>query len=69
MIVSGTNMSFSSYPGVITSIDDFYILSSGLVAMETAIGNYNRSLWHMLKPTGNVCAVFVLFLTLYTYTQ
>lgn len=52
--VPGEIISFSGYPGVITSIDDFYLTSSGLVAMETTIGNSNASLWQDVKPTGQV---------------
>jgi hypothetical protein len=37
--------SFSSYPGLINSADEYYILSSGLVAQETTLENYNNSLW------------------------
>ncbi|GBM34367.1 Putative phospholipase B-like 2, partial [Araneus ventricosus] len=44
-IVPGHTYSFSSYPGMIFSMDDFYIISSGLGAMETTIGNGNASLW------------------------
>ncbi|XP_047119464.1 putative phospholipase B-like 2 [Schistocerca piceifrons] len=45
---------FSSYPGVIGSVDDFYVLSSGLVAVETTIGNNNASLWSYVRPRGQV---------------
>ncbi|XP_039257816.2 putative phospholipase B-like 2 [Styela clava] len=36
---------FSGYPGAIFAGDDFYILSSGLVATETTNGNMNPDLW------------------------
>ncbi|KAF8794203.1 putative phospholipase B-like 2 like protein [Argiope bruennichi] len=49
-IVPGHTYSFSSYPGLLFSMDDFYIISSGLGAMETTIGNGNASLWQYVTP-------------------
>ena len=37
-------VSFSSYPATLASGDDFYVLSSGLIEMETTIGNSNAAL-------------------------
>eukprot|EP00729_Bicosta_minor_P011002 gene11002-15378_t len=37
-------VSFSSYPGVLNSGDDFYVISSGMVQWETTIGNSNSKL-------------------------
>ncbi|CAL1540352.1 unnamed protein product [Lymnaea stagnalis] len=42
--IPGNTMTFSSYPGVLTSGDDFYAISSGLVSQETTIGNSNPDL-------------------------
>lgn len=53
-LVAGHSASFSSYPGLIYSGDDFTVLSSGLVAMETTIGNSNKDLWKYVKPVGTV---------------
>ncbi|XP_056131210.1 putative phospholipase B-like 2 [Lampris incognitus] len=50
----GGIQAFSSYPGSIFSGDDFYILSSGLVTLETTIGNSNPALWKFVNPTGAV---------------
>eukprot|EP00050_Salpingoeca_kvevrii_P007624 m.297426 g.297426 ORF g.297426 m.297426 type:complete len:604 (+) comp13608_c0_seq1:73-1884(+) len=50
-IVPGRKSSFSSYPGTLFSGDDFYLLSSGLVVMETTIGNSNSSLNQYIQPT------------------
>lgn len=53
-IVPGLEMTFSGYPGVIYSGDDFTIISSGLTALETTIGNSNPALWKYLSPHGSV---------------
>ncbi|TNN43272.1 putative phospholipase B-like 2 [Liparis tanakae] len=50
----GGTQAFSSYPGAIFSGDDFYILSSGLVTLETTIGNSNAALWRLVQPSGGV---------------
>ncbi|KAI7808257.1 putative phospholipase B-like 2 [Triplophysa rosa] len=49
-VIPGRVQAFSSYPGSIFSGDDFYILSSGLVTMETTIGNSNDDRWKFVKP-------------------
>lgn len=43
-------MAFTADPGGLYSADDFYVLDSQLVVMETTIDNYNRSLWSNVKP-------------------
>uniref|UniRef100_UPI003AADFA23 putative phospholipase B-like 2 n=1 Tax=Centroberyx gerrardi TaxID=166262 RepID=UPI003AADFA23 len=53
-LLPGGTQAFSSYPGSIFSGDDFYILSSGLVTLETTIGNSNPALWKFVRPTGQV---------------
>jgi hypothetical protein len=56
--VAATSISFSGYPGVLISVDDFHILSSGLVTQETTNNVYNSSLWAYVKPVGQVGSVF-----------
>ena len=53
-VVPGQSMSFSSYPGVIYSGDDFNVINSGLCVIETTIGNNNKDLWKYVKPRGGV---------------
>jgi len=52
--VPAAEISFSSYPGMIHSMDDWYVLSSGLLVTETTIENYNTELWKNVKPTNTV---------------
>ncbi|KAL7986762.1 hypothetical protein Chor_013045 [Crotalus horridus] len=52
--IPGHTQAFSSYPGTIFSGDDFYVLSSGLVSLETTIGNSNSDLWKFIKADNSV---------------
>jgi hypothetical protein len=44
------NLSFSGYPGILVSIDDYYILGSHLIMLETTNSIYNNSLYEMVTP-------------------
>ena len=46
----GTRLSFSSYPAVITSIDDFYITSNKLAVTETTNGIFTPALFQKIVP-------------------
>ncbi|XP_061438802.1 phospholipase B-like 1 [Rhineura floridana] len=47
---SSGRVSFSSYPGFLISLDDFYILGSGLVMLQTTNSVYNHSLLQQVVP-------------------
>ena len=52
--VPAVSISFSSYPGHLYSGDDFYTMSSGLVSMETTIGNGNATLFQKYLTPNSV---------------
>ncbi|XP_062991049.1 phospholipase B-like 1 [Elgaria multicarinata webbii] len=47
---SAGRASFSSYPGFLVSLDDFYILGSGLIMLQTTNSVYNHSLLRQIVP-------------------
>ena len=47
--------SFSSRPGDLISKDDFYVLSSGLIVMETSFSNLNKENYKDLNPLTVPC--------------
>lgn len=52
--IPGTTMTFASYPGRLFSGDDFYLVDTGLAALETTVGNENAQLWKHVTPVGTV---------------
>lgn len=53
-LVFGHDIRFSSYPGFLYSLDDFYLISSGLAITETTNSVYNPQLWENVQPVGQV---------------
>ncbi|CAL1588762.1 unnamed protein product [Knipowitschia caucasica] len=43
-------LSFSSYPGFLVSLDDFYLLGSGLMMTQTTNNVFNSSLFKLITP-------------------
>lgn len=54
MTVPGVDVTFSSYPGSIISIDDFYVSGANMAIIETTIGNMNTDLWKYTTPETNL---------------
>jgi len=48
--VAAKKLSFSSYPGYLESLDDFYYMDSGLVMLETTNDVFNMSLYDLVVP-------------------
>jgi len=48
--IASLKLSFSSYPGLLSSLDDFYIMSNGLVLLQTTISVFNKSLYDLVVP-------------------
>ncbi|XP_060067445.1 phospholipase B-like 1 [Ylistrum balloti] len=47
---SARQMSFSSYPGFLESLDDFYLLGSNMVLLQTTNNVFNSSLYKFVQP-------------------
>jgi len=48
--LSARKMTFSSYPGMLSSLDDFYIMDSGLTMIQTTNSIYNTTLYDLVVP-------------------
>jgi len=48
--VAAQRVSFSSYPGYLSSLDDFYMMDSGLGMVQTSIGFNDHSLYDLITP-------------------
>ena len=52
--ISSKSISFSSYAGYLESLDDFYIMSNGLVMLQTTINCLNQTLYSQVKPVSTI---------------
>ena len=60
-VVPGRKIALSSYPGNLFSTDDFYTISSGLVATETTIDNHNGTrIIHTIHTTHTMHTIHTL---------
>jgi hypothetical protein len=48
--LAAVEVSFSSYPGTLSSLDDFYTMSSGLIMLQTTNGVVDTSLYDQIQP-------------------
>lgn len=49
-LLSTSEMTFSSYPGCLSSTDDFYLTNHNLLIMETTLEVININLYDSVKP-------------------
>ncbi|KAL5018080.1 hypothetical protein ScPMuIL_003802 [Solemya velum] len=48
--MAAEKISFSSYPGYLESLDDFYLMGSGMVMLQTTNSIFNTSLYQFITP-------------------
>lgn len=56
--VWSTVVTFSGYPGSISSGDDFYLTATNLAILGTGIRNQNDNLWSRVRPDNSVPSAF-----------
>ncbi|KAL3181438.1 hypothetical protein MRX96_036914 [Rhipicephalus microplus] len=56
--VPATALTFSGYPGSVSSGDDFFLTSKNLAVLGTGIRNQNSDLWSRLTPDNTVPSAF-----------
>ena len=47
---SSNAMSFSSYPGLLESVDDYYMMNNDIVLIQTTNNVFDASLYSQVKP-------------------
>lgn len=53
--IKAKNIVFSSYPGILASMDDFYVTSRDLAVIETTNPFFNNDLYEKLTPKSLLC--------------
>jgi len=53
-LFAGHTNTFSSYPGMLYSSDDFALTSAGLAVIETTISTWNNSVFDKIEPEGQL---------------
>ncbi|KAL1424203.1 hypothetical protein MTO96_020414 [Rhipicephalus appendiculatus] len=56
--VPATAVTFSGYPGSVSSGDDFFLTSTNLAVLGTGVRNQNSDLWSRLTPNNTVPSAF-----------
>lgn len=62
-LIPGKRLTFSGYPGIIHSADDYYTISSGLAVLHTTISNINPKIWTSIYSKGTVRMVICYAIT------
>ena len=47
-------LSCSLFPGYLNSLDDYYLMDTGIVMIQTTNNVFNMSLYDLVKPTSNL---------------
>lgn len=71
-LVPGTKLSFSSYPGAVHSMDDFYVIGGegghDLAVAATSLTIFNTNLWQFVSPKNQVSEIGTHNSSFVTYT-
>lgn len=68
-LVPGSTVHFSSYPGFLDSMDDYYSMTPSLLSsMETTIDTYNGTLFDLNSPSKKLILYFTTPLQLFALT-
>ena len=60
--IAASKVSFSSYAGYLESLDDFYVMNSGLVMLQTTINCLNHTLYQYVEPSRYIGLYFYVLM-------